>query len=110
MFFRHGVAFSLEPSSSYPDLVDRLRPKVERFNEYVRESGSRFPDMQMWYWYRDKERSENYAIRQISGELVERDYFIFIGKLTTPDRVNVDDVLGDFDRLLDMYEYVEGSL
>jgi hypothetical protein len=113
LFFRHGVAFSLEPSQSYPDPVDFLRPKVKRFNKYVREAGARFPDMLMWNWYReeypDQERSENYAIQEIPGALVARYYFIFTGKLTSQGSVTADDVLADFDRLLDMYEFVEGG-
>lgn len=107
LFFRHGVAFSLETSHTLPD-VGILLPKIERFNDYVRETASEFSDMQMWHWY-GNERSDNYAIREIPGEFLQPGYFIFLGKLTNLMKVDIDDVLRDFDRLLNMYEYVEGG-
>jgi len=107
LFFRHGVAFSLEPSRTLPN-IEVLLPKIERFNDYVREVAPEFSDMQMWHHCRD-ERSNNYSIREISCELFQPGYFIFLGKLTELAKVNVDDVLRDFDRLLNLYEYVEGG-
>ena len=107
LFFRHGVAFSMETSHTLPD-VGILLPKIERFNDYVHEAASVFSDMQMWHWH-GNERSDNYAIREISGEFLQPGYFIFLGKLTNPMKVDIDDILRDFDRLLNMYEYVEGG-
>lgn len=107
LFFRHGVAFSLEPSQSLPD-IEVLLPKIEHFNDYIRETYSEFRDMQMWHWY-EGNRSENYAIREILPKFTRVGYFIFLGKLTNPAKVNVDEILQDFDRLLNLYEYVEGE-
>jgi hypothetical protein len=105
--FRYGVAFSLETSRTLPD-IGILLPKIERFNDYVREAAPEFSDMQMWHWYRN-ERSDDYAIREIPSEFFKPGYFIFLGKLTSFANIDVDDVLKDFDRLLNMYEYVEGG-
>jgi hypothetical protein len=105
--FRHGVAFSLETSHTLPD-VEILLPKIERFNDYVRETASEFSDMQMWHWYKN-ERSHNYAIQEISCTFLRPGYFIFLGKLTNLTKVDIDNVLRDFDRLLNLYEYVEGG-
>jgi hypothetical protein len=106
-FFRYGVAFSLETSRALPR-IEVLLPKIERFNDYVRETTSEFLDMRMWHWYKHR-RSDDYAIREIPYEFLKPGYFIFLGKLTDPAEVNVDDVLRDFDRLLNLYEYVEGD-
>lgn len=106
-FFRHGIAFSLETSRTLPD-IEELLPKIERFNDYVREMASEFSDMRMWHWDGSK-RSDDYAIREIPSEFFQPRYFIFIGKLTSLAKISVDDVLLDFDRLLNIYEYVEGG-
>jgi hypothetical protein len=103
--FRYGVAFSLETSQSLPD-IEVLFPKIKRFNQYVREAASELSDMQMWHWYND-ERSGNDTIREIPDEFLKPGYFIFLGKLTNLADVNPDDILKDFDRLLNLYEYVE---
>jgi len=105
--FRHGLAFSLETSKTLPNPEDLL-PNIERFNDYVREAVSEFSDMQMWHWYKNK-RSDIYTIREIPSEHLKPGYFIFLGKLTNLAKVNVDEVLQDFDRLLNLYEYVEGE-
>jgi hypothetical protein len=107
-FFRYGLAFSLETSQTLPD-IEIFRPKIERFNDHIRETASEFSDMQMWHWYKDKRSDSNYAIQEITDEFFKTGYFIFLGKLTNPAEVNVDNVLQDFDRLLNLYEYVEGK-
>jgi len=60
LLFRHGVAFSLETSRTLPD-IGELLPKIERFNDYVREVASEFSDMRMWHWDGNR-RSNDYAI------------------------------------------------
>jgi hypothetical protein len=106
-FFRHGVAFSLEPSQTLPN-IEVLFPKIVRFNDYIREAGTEFLDFHMWYWD-NGERSENFEIREIPSNYLKPGFFIFIGKLSNPTEVNIDMVLQDLDRLLNLYEYVEGK-
>ncbi len=57
---RHGVAFSFEPSRDYPwnDLIKVLRPKVERFNEFVRRYPDEFLDLRMWHWRKIRRQEE----------------------------------------------------
>ncbi len=104
---RHGLAFSLEPSRSFPD-ISILLPKIERFNDYVREAAWAFPDMKMWH--EDPQgRSEDYAIRAVPPELFKPHTFIFMGKQQDIDSPDIDLILRDFDRLLPLYEFVEGE-
>jgi hypothetical protein len=106
--FRYGVAFSLERSQSLPD-ISILFPKIERFNRYFREHATEFLDMQLWYWDENNVRIEIRSGREIPVEIREPEYFIFFGKRTNCERIDFDDVLQDFDRLLNLYEYVEGE-
>lgn len=106
--FRHGIAFSLEASQSLPD-VTVLLPKIERFNKYVRVYPDVFEGFQMWHWLKDEGRSVTHAVRPIPAELAREGVFIFIGKLQPAHAISVDAILDDFDRLLPVYEYVEGE-
>jgi hypothetical protein len=106
--FRHGVAFSLQPTREIPDIAP-LIPKIERFNEYLRVYPNAFEGLSMWHWHMDR-RSENYGVGLIPGELITRDTFIFLGMQQPADAIDVDWILEDFDRLLPLYQYVEGKL
>lgn len=106
--FRHGVAFSLEPSQSLPD-VTVLLPKIARFNKYVRVYPNAFDGFQMWHSLKDGQRSETHSVTTIADAVAQRDFFIFIGRLQPIDAICVDAILDDFDRLLPVYEYVEGE-
>src|SRR6266496_2387240 len=112
---RHGVAFSFEPSRDYPsnDLIKVLRPKVERFNEFVRYSDE-FLDLRMWHWRkirRQDKRSErpDRMPSPIQPELVAPGVFVFLGQLQPMEAIDYEVVLDDFDRLLPLYEFVEGT-
>lgn len=105
--FRHGVAFSLQPTREVPDIAP-LVPKIERFNEYLRVYPNAFEGLSMWHWHNDR-RSDNYSIGLIPDELIARDHFIFIGTLQRAEAVDVDWIIEDFDRLLPLYQYVEGA-
>src|SRR6267378_1781294 len=61
--FRHGVAFSLQPTREVPDIAP-LVPKIERFNEYLRVYPNAFEGLLMWHWHKDR-RSDNYGVRLI---------------------------------------------
>lgn len=106
--FRHGVAFSLQPTREMPD-IDPLVPKIARFNEYLRIYPDEFDELSMWHWMPDGKRSANYAVAPIPDELVARGMFIFIGAVQSAEAIDIDWVLGDFERLLPLYEYVEGT-
>lgn len=105
--FRHGVAFSLEPSQSLPS-IDPLIPKVLRFNEFVRSYPDELARFRMWHFSSDV-RSGNYGVSEIPSELVKPKVFIFLGHLSPTSDPDYELVLNDFDTLLPLYKFVEGS-
>ena len=105
--FRHGVAFSLQSTRELPDIAP-LVPKIERFNEYLRVYPNAFEGLSMWHWHKDR-RSENYGVSPIPDELIARDTFIFLGTQQPANEIEVDWILEDFDRLLPLYQFVEGT-
>jgi hypothetical protein len=108
---RHGVAFSLEPSRSMPD-IDRLVPKIKKFNEYLRENPDDFAGLEMWDFTKSKgieKRSENYWPRGIPSSLVKNGTFVFLGRLGSLAEPDFEVILDDFDRLLALYLFVEGD-
>jgi len=110
-FLRHGVAFSLEPSQTLPD-IEVLRPNISRFNEYIVQFGQRFPNMRMWHYefdYEEKDhfRSEDYLPCPIQSSLIQPITFIFAGWLNPIEEIDCEQILADFDRLLPLYRYVE---
>jgi hypothetical protein len=106
--FRHGVAFSFEPSQALPTPVDELSPKVKLFNDFMELYADSFADMRMWHF--EKDRSADYMPGPIPWERVKRGVFVFLGKHRPAlDQIDYEDILSDFDRLLPMYRYVEGG-
>lgn len=108
---RHGVAFSFQPSRSMPDITELL-PRVARFNEYLRAHPEDFGAFEMWHYTNAgsrKGRSANYRPIPIEPILTKNDTFIFMGGLESVAAPNFDVILADFDRLLPLYEYVEGG-
>lgn len=106
-YYRHGVAFSLEPSQTLPD-VTILYPKIQKFNEYMRLFSKEYSDMMLWY-YDKNGRSMNYKAGIIVDNIVQLGVFIFFGKLQKVDSFSYDEILSDFDRLLPLYIYVESE-
>ncbi len=106
-YLRHGVAFSLEPSQTLPR-IEPLVPKVARFNEFFRVHPDEFADMMLWN-YRNGIRSQNQPPAPIPDPWVRVNVFICLGKLQHVEEVDYDEILSDFDRLLPLYEFVEGS-
>jgi hypothetical protein len=104
--FRHGVAFSLETSRTLPDAT-ALIPKVERFNEFLRCHPQEFSNLRMWHWIGNK-RSLNGRSAPIPHELVKSHVFIFLGRLQPANQIDYELILRDFDRLLPLYQFVEG--
>jgi hypothetical protein len=106
--FRHGVAFSLEPSQTLPDIT-LLLPKVKRFNEFLTLYPQQFSDMAIWHWVKgDRKQSDHYPA-PITPDLMKSGFFIFLGKMQPADAIDYDAILEDFDRLLILYRFVEGK-
>lgn len=106
-WLRYGLAFSLEPSRSFADPLE-LRPKIERFNEYVTKNGGQFGALHFWYWD-GKSKSRAVPVQPIPPELVREPYFLFIGRIAPRTTVTAQEILHCFDSLLPLYEHVEGS-
>jgi hypothetical protein len=104
---RHGVAFSFQRSHALQRPVEVLSPKVRLFNRFMRLHSDLYRDMRMWHWH--GERSPDYTPRPIPHKLLTEGIFVFLGKLQRSDRIDYEVVLGDFDRLLDLYEFTEGG-
>ncbi len=85
-------------------------PKIARFNEYLDLYPDAFVGFEMWHWTdSDRVRSENYSVAPIPDAQVQPGTFIVLGRLQPPNAINLGFILDDFDRLLPLYEYVEGT-
>jgi hypothetical protein len=105
--FRHGVAFSFEPSQTLPRPEEQLLSSVRRFNEYVTLNAEQFLDMSMWDWQKGHRRDSDRPVCPIRADLIQRNLFIFLGKLQAVDKIDVDLIVSDLDRLVPLYRYVE---
>lgn len=105
--FRHGVAFSLQTTRDLPS-IDPLKPKINRFNEYLRIYPEAFAGLEMWNWS-DGGRSNNYPVAPIPDSQIKERTFIFVGRLQPANAINVGMILDEFDQLLPLYEFVEGT-
>jgi hypothetical protein len=106
--FRHGVAFSFEPSQSLPNPEEALLTSVRRFNEFIDLHTTEFADMSMWEWDRGERRNSDRAITPIRSDLVRRGMFVFMGKMQPINLIDYELVVDDLDRLLSIYRFVEG--
>ncbi|NOT40764.1 MAG: hypothetical protein HOP13_09750 [Alphaproteobacteria bacterium] len=106
--FRHGVAFSFERSQTLPS-IDVLLPKVRRFNDFMRLNAKLYRDMSSWHFDKriGKVRGPETVAGPLSWELVADGVFAFMGKRS--HAVDYGAILGDFDRLLPLYRYVESA-
>lgn len=113
LFFRHGVAFSMETSRFVHEeqLRELLVPKILRFNDYVRQRGQELEDMRLWCWSKrgGPTRLPEIPVTPIPEDWRDVGHFIFFGKLQALDDIDYESVLGDLDRLLPLYEFVEGK-
>jgi len=106
--FRHGVAFSFESSRSLPNPEEALLTSVRRFNEFIDLHSAEYSDMSMWEWDRNDRRDSDRPITSIRPNLVRRGMFVFAGKMQPTDSIDLDLIVDDLDRLLAMYQFVEG--
>lgn len=104
---RHGVAFSFELSRTIHD-IDFLFPKVALFNEYMELYPDLFSDMQMWH-HRGDDTLGDRPPGPIPAYLLKPLVFVILGKRQPFNAVDLELILDDFDRLLPLYEYVEGG-
>jgi hypothetical protein len=105
--FRHGVAFSFEPSRTLPN-CELLTPKVVRFNEFLTIYPQRYSDLWMWHWQQGT-RSSLRPPAPITADLIRPDTFVFMGRLQRVTSIDFDLIVDDFDRLLPLYRFVEGA-
>lgn len=104
--FRHGVAFSLQPNRNVD--VSIFRDRIRRFNRYLDDHPKAFNDLSMWYWV-GGERTPNHAPARIPYSLVRSGVFAVLGATCPINSIDVETVLDDFDRLVPLYEFVEGG-
>ena len=105
--WRHGVAFSFEKGHALPD-PNLLRPKVRRFNEWVRANANLLDGFRMWHW-NGGTRSPDRSPGEILPDYIDTEAFVFLGAMVPEAEVDVEHILRDFDRLYDLYEYVESE-
>lgn len=105
--FRHGVAFSFEPSQTLPDF-QLLVPNVKRFNEFLALHPQEYSDLLMWHWVKGH-RSSNHLPTHIADDLIRRDVFVFMGRLQPVESIDYELIVSDLDRLLPLYRFVEGT-
>ena len=106
---RHGLAFSFQASQTLPNPEEVLIPKVARFNEFFTMNPHQFPDMLMWQWIRGERIESDHSPAPITPELMQRDVFVFLGKMQPLRAIDYDMIVDDFDRLLALYRFVEGD-
>lgn len=105
--FRHGVAFSFEPSQTLPNF-ELLIPNVKRFNEFLALYPQQYSDLLMWHWHKGV-RSSEHPPTPITDNLVRQDVFVFLGRLQPSHSIDFEMIVSDFDRLLPLYRFVEGK-
>lgn len=110
---RHGVAFSFYTSRTLVS-IDKLKPKVRRFNEFLQLYPNNYASMRMWHWElvkhgKEDKRSDDCMPSPIPPERVKEGIFVFLGKRRPIDQLNYDLILSDFDELLALYRYVESD-
>lgn len=110
---RYGVAFSLKPSQSLPN-IEVLYPKVRLFNDFMRQHPEKYADMRMWYYQGkqgsdERKPSSDYPPTIIPPELATKGTFIVLGKRKRLSELDHESLLGDLDELLHLYISVESG-
>ena len=109
-WLRYGIAFSFEQSRNYQasELIEILRPRVMRFNRYARDNSRVFRDMEDLWAYDTREGAMLGQTKPgpIPMNWISEHVFIFAGSYEPIRRINFKKVLGNFDELLPLYQYV----
>lgn len=111
--FRYCLAFSIESSKSLQDPVNILKPKIDKFNAFLKTNPEYFQDFKLWYYHKSN-RIEFPIVTTIENNLIKKDTFIVIGKYFNKyyDDLTDDDyfeILSTFDYLLPVYKFVESK-
>jgi hypothetical protein len=110
--FRFGVAFSLERNKSNTNPLENALPRINRFNNFLKDNPHFFRGYKMWY-YMGKDFHKYYdSVKEINDRLVKEGNFIFIGKyfekkITDINDVDVRVILESFDHFIALYETVQ---
>jgi hypothetical protein len=109
-YLRHGVAISLERGPGLTEINDDILTRIARLSEFIEVHGDEYTEFLMYSaWDDDRAWSGDHTLRPVPAEIAQLGAFIFIGARQDLANVNVDAILRDFDRLLPMYEFVEGA-
>ena len=108
---RWGIAVSLQPSRSLPD-VTVLHPKLRKFSSMLEVHGGYLHrlGLEMWDWTGGAEgrgRSRNRMPQRVADYLYRPGAFVFVGRQAPIAAFDPVRVLRDFDTLLPVYEFVE---
>jgi len=104
---RYGLAFSLEPGQTLPD-VSKLYPQILRYNYLYNSNPELFVGYKIWY-YNEHGRSQTEKIHEIGSELLNPHSFIFFGKLMNISKIDYEEILETFDKMLPIYKYVSSE-
>ena len=107
---RWGVAISLQPSHSLPDVTVQF-PKLDKLSEFIRVHGDEhLSDFLMWHHSdSESEPSDDRLPEVVPRHLYAEGTFLFLGKHAPVDQFDADAVMRDFDSLLPLYKFVEFS-
>lgn len=106
---RWGVAVSLQPSRSLPD-VTTMHLKLRTLGRVLETHGSYLHNrgFTMWDWTEHAGgRSRDRPPGPIADDLYASGSFVMVGKHVPPESFDACLVLRDFDTLLPIYEFVE---
>lgn len=106
-FFRYGLAFSLQPNRSIPD-VSILYPRIRKLNYFIRDNPELFSSYKLWYFF-NSNRSQTFPMTEIPVDWIQPGYFIFFGKHISVTEINKQDILQTFDDMLDIYLEIESN-
>lgn len=109
-YLRHGVAISLERGPAVTAITDETVTRIARLNEFIEDHGDEYTGFIMYNsWHDSDDWSGDHALRPVPPEVVRIGAFIFIGRRQSAAQASVSLILHDFDYLLAMYEFVEGT-
>ena len=108
---RWGIAISLQPSRSLPD-VTLLHPRLRKLSSLLETHGGYLGRLgfEMWDWTGGADgrgRSRNRTPQRVAERLYRPGAFVFVGRQSPFEAFDPDRVLRDFDMLLPVYEFVE---
>lgn len=106
--FRYGIGLSFEENQTLPDFRV-LKKQFVRFTEHLKANKTRLSEYEL-YWHDDIRSDRKYIlIDELDDSLFRKDNFIFFGKIDPINEIDYDKILTIFDKLLEIYIYVEGT-